>query len=299
MELVAYLCGHPHPCALLQRLVAIVAAGEAHELDVLHAAGHGETARHEAVLAGTVGLAHLCKEFDRFAGILLGLVLTVHVPDAEIVIRNVDDVRVDVKGQRIRDIVVGHAAVGKLVGDVALAGSLTHQLVQLLTGGIVVHGLSAVEHDQLTAGDLVQQQAAHGVVAGVGQGGGAVGGGDALVHDPALGQSFGQILQQPHAVVLNDHTACTGFLFQFEQILRVQLGLVLQHLDGHTGKGELLLVVLLFALLADQQQGLVAGVEVGVFKGLLNEFGLATFQKAHKQVDRNFFCHRNGFSFLL
>ena len=74
MELVAYLCGHPHPCALLQRLVAIVAAGEAHELDVLHAAGHGETARHEAVLAGTVGLTHLCKEFDRFAGILLGLV---------------------------------------------------------------------------------------------------------------------------------------------------------------------------------------------------------------------------------
>ena len=164
--------------------------------------------------------------------------------------------------------------------------------MQLLPGIVVVHGLGAVEHDQLTAGDLVQQQAAHGVVAGVGQGGGAVGGGDALVHDPALGQSLGQILQQPHAVVLNDHAACAGFLFQLEQILRVQFGLVLQHLDGHTGKGELLLVVLLFALLADQQQGLVAGVEVGVFKGLLNEFGLAAFQKAHEQVDRNFFCHK-------
>ena len=38
------------------------------ELDILHAAGHGKAAGHEAVLAGAVGLAHLCQEFDRLAG---------------------------------------------------------------------------------------------------------------------------------------------------------------------------------------------------------------------------------------
>ena len=206
---------------------------------------------------------------------------------------DVDDRGVHVEGQRVGDVVIGHAAVLELVGDVAFAGSLTHQLVQLLPGLVVVHGFGAVEHDQLTAGDLVQQQAAHGVVAGVGQGGGAVGGGDALVHQPVFRQGIGQLLQQPHAVVLDDHAACAGFLFQLGQVLRVHLCLVLDHLDGHTGEGELLGVVLFFALFADQQQGLVAGVEVGVLKGLLNEFGLAAFQKAHKQVDRNFFCH-NG-----
>ena len=210
---------------------------------------------------------------------------------------DLDDRGVDVKGQRVGDVIVGHTAVLELVGDVALAGSLTHQLVQFLPGGVVVDGLGAVEHDQLTAGDLVQQQTAHGVVAGIGQGSGAVGGGDALVDDPVFGQGVGQLLQQPHTVVLDDHAACTGFLFQVGQVLRVQLGLVLDDLHGHAGESELLGVVLFFALFADQQQGLVAGVEVGVFKGLLNEFGLAAFQKAHKQVDRNFFCHRNGFSF--
>ena len=168
--------------------------------------------------------------------------------------------------------------------------------MQLLTGGVVVHSFGAVEHDQLTAGDLVQQQAAHGVVAGVGQGGGAVGGGDALVDDPVFRQGVCQFLHQPHTVVLDDHPSGSGLPLQFGEILGVHLRLVLQHLYGDAGEGKFLFVVLLFALLADQQQGLVAGVKVGVLKGLLNEFGLAAFQKAHKQVDRNFFCHRNGFS---
>ena len=168
--------------------------------------------------------------------------------------------------------------------------------MQLLTGGIVVHGLGAVEHDQLTAGDLVQQQRAHGVVAGVGQSRGAVSRGDALVDDPVFGQVVGQILQQPHAVVLNDHTACTGFFFEPGQILGVQLRLILEDLQGHAGEGELLLVIFFLALFADQQQGLVAGVEIGVFKGLLNELGLAAFEEAHKQVNRDLVCHNWFFS---
>ena len=171
--------------------------------------------------------------------------------------------------------------------------------MQLLTGGVVVDGLGAVEDDQLTAGDLVQQQSAHGVVAGIGEGRGAVGRGDALVDDPVFGQIVCQVLQQPHAVVLDDHAACICFLGQFGQVLGVQLCFVLQIVEGHAGEGEFLLIVFLFALFADQQQGLVAGVEVGVFKGLLDEFGLSAFEEAHKQVDRDLICHKRFSSSVL
>ena len=72
MELIADLCGHFDPCPLLEGLVAVVAAGEAHKLDVLHAAGHGEPARHETVLAGAVGLADLCEELNGLAAYFWG-----------------------------------------------------------------------------------------------------------------------------------------------------------------------------------------------------------------------------------
>ena len=163
--------------------------------------------------------------------------------------------------------------------------------MQFLPGGVVVDGLGPVEDDELAAGDLVQHQAAHGVVAGVGQGRGAVRRGDALVDDPVLRQIVGQILQQPHAVVLDHHAACIGLLGQLGQVLGVELGLVLQIVEGHAGEREFLLVVFFLALLADQQQGLVARVEVGVFKCFLNELGLAAFEEANKQVNRNFVCH--------
>ena len=163
--------------------------------------------------------------------------------------------------------------------------------MQLLPGGVVVDGLGAVEDDQLAAGDLVQQQGAHRVVAGVGQGRGAVRRGDALVDDPVFGQVVRQILQQPHAVVLDDHAARVGLLGQLGKVLGVQLGLVLQVVEGHAGEGELLLVILFFALFADQQQSLVAGVEVGVFKRFLNELGLAAFEEADKQVNGDLICH--------
>ena len=163
--------------------------------------------------------------------------------------------------------------------------------MQFLPGGVVVDGLGPVEDDEFAAGDLVQHQAAHGVVAGVGQGRGAVRRGDALVHDPVLRQIVCQVLQHPHTVVLDDHAACVGLLGQLCEVLGVQLSLVLEVVKGHAGEGELLLIVLFFALLADQQQGLVAGVEIGVFKCFLNELGLAAFEEANKQVNRNFVCH--------
>src|SRR5699024_11943757 len=190
----------------------------------------------KAVFAGAVGLADLGQEPDGLARILLGVLLAVQVPDAEIVVPDLDDGGVHIEGQRVGDVVIGHAAVGELVGDVAPAGHLPHQAVQLLTGLVVVHLFGPVEHDQLAAGDLVQHQAAHGVVPGVGQSGGAVGGGDHLVDQPVGRQRVGQVLQQPHAVVFDDDAACARLLFQVGQVLGVQFGFVFQHPDAGAGE---------------------------------------------------------------
>ena len=117
-------------------------------------------------------------------------------------------------------------------------------------------------------------------------------GSDHLVDQPVGGQGLGQVLQQPHTVVLDHHPACAGLFLQTGQVLGIQLGLVLDHLDGGARKRKLAGLVLHFPLLAHQQQGLVPRIEVGVLKGLLDEGGLAALQKAHKQVDRYFLCHK-------
>ena len=79
----------------------------------------------------------------------------------------------------------------KVHPPVLIPSEMKNMGTQFLPGGVVIDGLGPVEDDELAAGDLVQHQAAHGVVAGVGQGGGAVGSGDALVHQPVFGQRLG------------------------------------------------------------------------------------------------------------
>ena len=59
----------------------------------------------------------------------------------------------------------------------------------------------------------------------------------------------------------------------------------------HTAESKAGGVIFLFAFLADKQQGLVAGVKVGVFHRFLDELGLAAFQLTDKQVNRDLFCH--------
>ena len=71
-----------------------------------------------------------------------------------------------------------------------------------------------------------------------------------------------------------------------------QLALVLDLGNVHAAEGELGGVVLDLALLADQQQGLVAGVEVGVLHRFLDEFRLAALQLADEEIYGDLFRHR-------
>ena len=280
------------PAALLQRLVIVVLAGHAHKLDVLHAAGHGKASGHKRALAGLGGLADLSQIFDRLAVIFLRVVHAVHVPYTEELLGDLNDRRVHVEGQRVGDIVIGDAAVLELVGDVAAAAGLAHQLVDELAALVVVDSLGAVDDQQLTAAQLVQQQAAHGAVARVGLDGRTVGGGQALVDEPVVGQGVVQLLNEPHTVVLDDDAAAAGLLFERGQVLGGQLALILDLGNVHAAEGELGRVVLDLALLADQQQGLVAGVEVGVLHRFLNEFRLAALQLADEEIYGDLFRHR-------
>ena len=239
-----------------------------------------------------VSLADLSQIFDRLAVIFLRVIHAVHVPYTEELLGDLNDRRVHVEGQRVGDVVIGDTAVLELVGDVAAAAGLAHQLVDELAALVVVDSLGAVDDQQFTAAQLVQQQAAHGAVARVGLDGRTVGGGQALVDEPVVGQGVVQLLNEPHTVVLDDDAATAGLLFERGQVLGGQLALILDLGNVHAAEGELGRVVLDLALLADQQQGLVAGVEVGVLHRFLNEFRLAALQLADEEIYGDLFRHR-------
>ena len=101
-----------------------------------------------------------------------------------------------------------------------------------------------------------------------------------------------------HAVELNDHALGVVFLLQPGQHLRVQLVVVqdllidlLVRVSGY--------VVFLLALLKDQQQRPLAGVEALVLERLLDEFRLAGLQKAREDVHGDIGHSHVGFSLLL
>ena len=290
------LSGNVDPAALFELFVVVVLAGHTHKLDILHAAGHGEAAGHERALAGLRGLADLGQIFYRLAVVFLRVIHAVHVPDAEEFLGDFDDRGVNIKGQRVGDVVVGNAAVLELVGDIAAAAGLAYQFVDKLAALVVVDGLGTVDDQQFTAANLIQQQAAHGAVARVGLDGRAVGSRKALVDEPVVRHGVVQFLHEPHTIVLDDDAAAAGFLFQGGQVLLGQLALVLDLGNVYAAESELGGVILDLTFLADQQQGLVAGVEVGILHRFLDEFRLAAFQLADKEVDRDLFRHRGVLS---
>ena len=290
------LGGNVDPAALLQTLVIVIAAGHADKLDILHAAGHGKAAGHERAFSGLLGLADLRQIFHRLAVIFLRVVHAVHVPYAEELLRYLNDGGVHIKGQRVGDVIIGNAAILELIGNVAAAAGLTDQLVDQLAALLIVDSLGTVNDQQFAAAQLVQQQTAHGVIARIGLDGRAVRRGQALVDEPIVRQGIVQVLNEPHAVVLDDNAAAAGLFLQRGQVLLRQLALVLDLGNMHAAEGKLFGIVLDLALLADQQQRLVAGVEVGVLHRFLNEFCLAALQLADKKIYGDLFRHRGVLS---
>ena len=207
MELHPYLGGDLDPAALSQLFRIVILAGEAHKLDILHAAGHGEAAGHKLILAHPGGLADLGSEAHGFARVLLRILAGIQIPYAEVLVADLDHIRVDVEGQLVRQLVVSHAAIGVFVGDIAPAAGLAHRLVHelLILGGQAV---GPVHHQQFALGKFIQEQLAH--VVEVHAEGVRVGGADGLVDDPVLRHGFVQILHHPHAVVFEHHPARAG-----------------------------------------------------------------------------------------
>ena len=161
---------------------------------------------------------------------------------------------------------------------------------------LIVDSLGTVDDQQLAAAQLVQQQTAHGVIARIGLDGRAVRRGQTLVDQPVVRQGIVQVLNEPHAVVFDDDAAAAGLFLQRGQVLLRQLALVLDLGNMHAAEGKLFGIILDLALLADQQQRFVAGVEVGVLHRFLNEFCLAALQLADKKIYGDLFRHRGVLS---
>ena len=241
---------------------------------------------HEA--AGGQLLAHQgpALEAHRLALILLGLIGHVPVKQSVVLVADLHNGGVQVEGQGVFDVVVFHLAVSVLIGDVRPAGGAPDNLVE----GHLVHlcSVKAVEHHQLRAFQLVIDQLAH--IAVVAEEGGSVGEQKFLIHHPSLGHGGVELIQHPHAVVFNDHPLRPGLPEPLLQIFTGQLLRLLHNADFHRVRGELLRGVFLFPLLADQQQGLLPVAEALVLQRLLDELGLAAFQKAGKEEYGDFFC---------
>ena len=250
------LCGHGDPAALGQILRTIILAHKAHELNVLHAAGHNKPARNKAALFHFFGMSDLRLKTDGFAGILLHVLGDIPVPDAVIIILDLDDISVEIKGKGILDLVIFHAAILRLIGNIATAIDASDDFVELhFVDGIVI----TIEYDHFASANLIHHKGAHVVV--VHHKGGGVGKHDLLIDHPVFRHGGVKITDQLHAVELYADTFGVVLLSQGFQYLVIQGILILDGFNIDVGGSEGAGVVFLFALFADEKQGLLAGVE--------------------------------------
>ena len=134
---------------------AVILAGDAHKLDILHAAGHNEAARGKVTVALLAQLGDLGFKLDRLPGVFLRLLRNIPVEQGIVLVRDGDDGGIDIKGQRVLDLVKGGGDIGKVVDDIHPAVDSPGQLMQR-------HGVRAlfdpVEDDHLAAGELINNE---------------------------------------------------------------------------------------------------------------------------------------------
>ena len=124
--------GYAHPVAQLEVLCVGIAAQEAEERDVIRAADHAEPAGDKRSGRHIAADIHLRAEADGLAVVLAGIAGGVDIPQAVILIPDIDDIRVEIERQ-------GHVA------GVVLAVSV--HVVQI-DGRTRVHGADVllIEH---------------------------------------------------------------------------------------------------------------------------------------------------------
>lgn len=113
---------HDVPLSVFRHFVCVAQREQTRKLDILHAAGHQLAAEEEH--ARLHARVHGCKALilDDLAVVLLRIFGKVTVPQRVIAVFNLYNRRVDVKRQRIFDLVVFDVAVRVLVGDVPGGG---------------------------------------------------------------------------------------------------------------------------------------------------------------------------------
>ena len=212
--------------------------------------------------------------------VALRVVHDVHIPDAEVLVRDVQHLRRQVEGAGVAVVVVLAGAVLHLQVDVRPA---VHHAEVPLAEGVPGLGGAAVEDDEVRLGDLLHHQLAH--VPGVEVEAVALHKAHDLVEDPVGGEDvLIEGRQGPHAVVLDEDLTGAVLLLALFQEGAGEAFLILHRHHGDIFQE--LLVVLLVALLAAEEEGAVLLGEA-VLQDAVDEVGLAAVQKADDEINRN------------
>ena len=94
-----------HPGALTQRAAAGIFTRQPHKGDILCTAGHHKSAGRKLLVRILFQMRHLCLEVYFLALIFLGLFRDIPVEQRIVVVCNLNDRSVDVKWQRVLDVV--------------------------------------------------------------------------------------------------------------------------------------------------------------------------------------------------
>ena len=236
----------------------------------------------EAALRHVLAHEAAALDLDGLAVVFLWLLGHVAVPDGEVAVLDLDDRRIDVKRQRVLDVVIDDLAVGVFIRDVAPAGDGADDAVHLHAIHAVV---VAVEHDELGTLELVDRELAHIRIVAHERRRIAE---EKLLRDrPVFRQVAIERVEHPHAVILHEHALGVQLVLQREQIVAREVGLLVDVAHVDISGAESVRLIDLLAVLAQQQQRALALVEAVVLERLLNELRLAGLEEAGEEVDRN------------
>ena len=278
--------GDLHPVLGFQVLVLGAGAEHAEKGGVLSAADHAEPAGgvHPPGELGRLG--YDAAEFHRLALVALGIVHAVGVPEAVVVIAQLQHRYGQVEGTQAI-VVVLHPVVGVL--QVHLRPAVEHFQVAL-TQDLRQLVSAAVKDDQIGLPELLHHQAGH--VFGVAVEGGGLHNGDDLVQVPVPGEGGHGLGDLPHAVVLHHDLGGMVLRLQGLHFGQVQVLLALQVDGDHVKLAQGRVVIFLLTLLADQEEGALILGEIRAGEHGSDKIRLACVQKAADHIDGNgFLCH--------
>ena len=124
--------------------------------DVFNAACHDVAARGERLVVEVFVRSDKTLELDRLSVILHHVLGAVSVPEGVVIVFDLDDGRVNVKRQRVLNVIVNDLAVAVLVGDLCAAAERPYRLVHR---HLIRAERDTVEHDHVGVADLVYDKA--------------------------------------------------------------------------------------------------------------------------------------------